>query len=207
MTLKFIKNPPIYAHNSVSADLAYPVDFIKFEGMNLLVVEYDNIRYTKAKSIIERCRIDWRSAKRTLRNMDNPSLYGCIWLRQAEIWGYHNVATYRPALHVRVDRSHLLLARISTNRMRAHGNDVAADALLKMQNRWADCVHQYEFQHWQHRKSQTQNDFDDMEDAQSSLLNDAIKIRSQLINPAEVSAFDSLIRAEIKNLCAALGGM
>jgi len=139
--------------------------------------------------------------------MDNPSLYGCIWLRQGEIEGYDNLATHRPELHVRMDRSHLLLARISTNRMRANGNYTAADTLLEMQNRWVDSVHRYEFKHWQRQTSQTPDDFfndiDEVEEAPFSLLNEAIKIHRKLIDPVEMSAFDRLIRAEIKNLCAA----
>jgi len=200
---------PILPVPEMDPDIARPADVIDFEGRNLLVVEYGGIRYTKAKPIIELCGIDWRSAKRTLKNMDNPGLYGCIWLRQSAIWGYHNHAAYRPALHVRVARSHLLLARISTNRMRATGKHAAADALLEMQNRWADRVHRYEFERWQQQTQPVRDDFfDDLDEAQRdaekaqfSLLENAITIRDKLTDPDEISAFDRLIRAELRAMC------
>lgn len=158
-----------------------PVNFIRFHGLTLLVVENGGVEYIKAKALTDLIGLDWRTARRTLTGKDNTHLYGTRELDAPELDGLGGLKPTRTpvstpsepalettgcpetggstpsneaaggditprngALYVRLDRSRMFVARISTDRMRANGNDEAADFVLKLQIEWAEALHQYE---------------------------------------------------------------
>lgn len=122
-----------------------PVNFIRFHGLNLLVVEYDGIEYVPAKPFCDLSEVDWKGAKRTLQRGDNAVLYGVKRLNPPQIDARGGDITPRnEVLYLRLDRSQMYLARINTDRMRAHGNDVGADQVLALQLEYADVLHAWE---------------------------------------------------------------
>lgn len=150
-----------------------PVNFIRFHGLTLLVVRHEGIDYVPLKPLCDLASIDWRNAKRACSEGDLAELYGSTLFLPPAIAGLggditplatvlrgptggqgeHKTptasdsdkhATGRTTLHIRLDRAYMFLARISTDRMRAHGKATAAAALLSLQKEWADVLHRYE---------------------------------------------------------------
>lgn len=122
-----------------------PVNFIRFHGHTLLVVEHEGIEYVEAKALTDLCGIHWKSAKVTLKSGDNVVLYGTKALPSPQIGGLGSASTPQAdALYVRLDRARMLLARVSTTQMKAQGNINGAETLLQLQVEWAEALHSYE---------------------------------------------------------------
>lgn len=141
------KNDPVSASSVVTQHdkTTRPVNFIRFHGLTLLVVENGGIEYTEAKPLTDLCGIHWKSAKVTLKSGDNAVLYGTTALFPPKIDGVGSASTpQNEALYIRLDRSRIFLARVSTSQMRAQGNVVAAETLLALQIEWAEALHSYE---------------------------------------------------------------
>ena len=91
------------------------------------------------------CGIHWKSAKVTLKSGDNAVLYGTTSLLPPKIDGVGSASTpQNEVVYIRLDRSRIFLARVSTAQMRAQGNVVAAETLLALQIEWAEALHSYE---------------------------------------------------------------
>jgi hypothetical protein len=125
-----------------------PVNFIRFHGLTLLVVEHEGVEYIAARPIADLCGMDWKGAKRSLKSDDNAVLYGTRALLPPRIDGVGEASfpqtASREAIYIRLDRARMFLARVSTAQMRAQGNVSAADALLALQIEWAAALHAYE---------------------------------------------------------------
>jgi len=123
------------------------VNFIIFHGLTLMVVEHNGIEYIEAKPLCDLAGIQWKGAQRVLESGDNTILYGICRLDPPEISGLGTLkCPDSGVLYLRLDRSRMYLARISTDRMRANGNIDAADQVLALQIEWAGVLHRYETQ-------------------------------------------------------------
>ena len=121
-----------------------PVNLIRFHGLTLLVVEHEGVEYVPLKPLSGIAGIDWRSAKRVMKHPDNVMLYGPKWFGPFGHEVNHDaIKTPSDVLHIRMDRAQIYLSRISTTRMKAHGNIDAAEVLLRRQIDFADAVHHY----------------------------------------------------------------
>lgn len=122
-----------------------PVNFIRFHGLTLLVVEHQGIEYVPLKPLSDLAGIDWRNTKKSMNSEDNVKLFGATWLKQPVFAVEGGNTTPTPlTLYIRLDRARMYLARISTARMKANGNVDAAEALLTLQIEWAESLHAYE---------------------------------------------------------------
>lgn len=123
------------------------IELITFHGLTLMVVEHNGIEYIEAKPLTDLAGIDWRGARRTLQEGDSAVLYGATRLDPPSIAGLGGLKSPpEGVLYLRLDRSRMYLARISTDRMRANGNIDAADQVLALQIEWAGVLHRYETQ-------------------------------------------------------------
>lgn len=122
-----------------------PVNLIHFHGLHLMVVAHEGVEYVEAKPLCDFAGVHWKTAKRTLKAGDNTTLYGIKRLLPPQIAGEGSLKTPQTeVLYLRLDRSRMFLARISTDRMRANGNHLGADQVLALQIEWARVLHQYE---------------------------------------------------------------
>jgi hypothetical protein len=122
-----------------------PVNLIRFHGLTLLVVEHEGVEYVPLKPLSDLAGIDWRTIKKSMEQPDNAKLYAAKWLKPPVFAAQGGDIPPTPdTLYIRLDRARLYLARISTARMKAHGNVDAAEMLLALQIEWAEVLHQYE---------------------------------------------------------------
>ena len=122
-----------------------PVNFIRFHGLNLLVLAFEGVEYVAAQPLTDLAGMDWKGAKRNLSEDENASLYGTRRIPAPEIAGSRGPSFPRgDMLCIRLDRARMFLARISTRQMKAQGNGEAADRLLALQIEWAKVLHDYE---------------------------------------------------------------
>lgn len=130
----------------MTADLAtLPVNFIRFHGVNLLVMQHNGVEYIAAKPLTDLAGMDWKGAKRTLNEPENAHLYGTRSIPAPAIATGGGLKSPRGAVCcIRLDRARMFLARINTARMRSNDNAVVADRLLAMQVEWAKVLHDYE---------------------------------------------------------------
>lgn len=139
---------------------------INFHNLNLLVYKFKDVEYVPAKAITDAIGIDWRNVKRNFEAEDNKVLYGVFRVITPKIdnlgglktpdtplLGGDMVATdteiaensqFLDILCMRLDRVQMYLARVNTSRIRANGNEDAADYLLSLQTEWAQALHSYE---------------------------------------------------------------
>ena len=124
-----------------------PVNFIRFHGLTLLVVENGGVEYTEARPLCDLAGMLWSSARRTLLAADNAVLYGTKTLTPPQIGGSRGTSTPQKdhewsenggVVHIRLDRARIFLARINTSHMKAKGNVAAAEELLNLQIEWAE---------------------------------------------------------------------
>ncbi|MBK9440741.1 MAG: hypothetical protein IPN53_05240 [Comamonadaceae bacterium] len=160
------KNDPVSASSVVMQHdkTTRPVNFIRFHGLTLLVVENGCIEYIDPRPLCELAGLQWKGAQRTMMSGDNLTLYGTRRLippafgtpkvahfgaieasqdvseADSETPGYPETGL----IHIRLDRSRMFLARVNTNQMRVQGNGDAADFLLTLQIEWAEALHSYE---------------------------------------------------------------
>ena len=166
------------------------VNFITFHGLTLMVVEQNGIEYIEAKPLCDLASVQWKGAQRVLESGDNAILYGVRRLDPPEIAGF-GTAKCPPegVLYLRLDRSRMYLARISTDRMRANGNVDAADQLLALQIEWTGVLHRYETHGMAVKAGRVT--------ALRDLLG-AAKIRDSLADPRERMAFTHLLHEEMR---------
>lgn len=120
-------------------------DIIYFHGVTVPVIQHENTRYIPVRPLILMAGTDWRSAKRALQSHGNTILYGTKWLKVISISAQGgDITPQEDVLTIRFDAAHMYLARINTDKMRTHGNEVAAEQLLKQQKEWAKVLHDYE---------------------------------------------------------------
>jgi hypothetical protein len=140
-----------------------PVNFIRFHGLTLLVVENGGIEYINAKALSDLIGLAWRKTRETIQSGDNVILYGTRRLahpvfdalrdqrvsqkdssEQEEGDTKTENTALRGDLYLQLQRARMFLARVNTNQVRAQGNASAADFLLALQMEWARALHAYE---------------------------------------------------------------
>jgi len=167
-----------------------PVNFINFHGITLLVVQHGGIDYVEAKPLCDLTGTDWRGARRALQEGDNATLYGVKRLIPPQIAGARGLKSpFDEVLYLRLDRSRMYLARISTDRMRANGNETGADQVLALQVEWADVLHRYET-HGIAAKAGRNNAVRD--------LYQIVKTRALMIDARERKAITHLLHQELR---------
>ena len=170
-----------------------PVNFIRFHGLTLLVVEHGGVEYIDPRALCELAGMQWNGARRNLQLGDNAVLY-CSKLLQRAVFDADGTSrcSTNEALYIRLDRSRLFMARINTAQMKAKGNVEAADTLLTLQIEWAEALHAYETDGVAVKKSHRE--------ARTDLIG-LIKARTATTNAAERIAITAMIR----DICEALG--
>lgn len=167
-----------------------PVNFIRFHGLNLLVLAFDGVEYVAAQPLTNLAGMDWKGAKRNLSEPENAALYGTMRIPAPEIAGARGPSFPRgDMLCIRLDRARMFLARISTRQMKAQGNAEAADRLLALQIEWAKVLHDYETNGYAAKPGVTRD------------LIGLIKARQATTHPGERAALTTLIA----DTCAAMG--
>ena len=162
-----------------------PVNFIRFHGLTLLVVENEGLEYIDPRQLCELAGMQWKGARRNLQEGDNVVLYGSKLLERPvfEAGGTPRCSG-NEGLYIRLDRSRMFLARINTSQMRSQGNESGAETLLALQIEWAEALHSYESNGIAVKKSNRE--------ARVELVG-LMKAR-ELATPTERLAFDRLIR-------------
>ncbi|GAB3380822.1 phage antirepressor N-terminal domain-containing protein [Spongiibacter taiwanensis] len=121
------------------------VNLINFHGVTMIVVEHEGVQYIPFKPLVDLSETDWRNAKKAAFSVDNAILFGSKLLKDpifAAEGG--DITPQKESIYIRLDRSRMFLARIQTSRVRAQGNEEAAEKLLKLQIEWAQALHSYE---------------------------------------------------------------
>ncbi len=196
------KNDPVSAPNACE-----PVNFIRFHGLTLLVVQADVTHYVPIKPVSDLLGLDWRNQRAAVQTGDNAVLYGTRRLISpvinAVLGGLKTPLPHpgepsdddfdtenssqnsdrRADLYIRLDRAQMFLARVNTTRVRSNGNVDAANYLLALQIEWAEALHAYQLHGVAVKKGA-------MEDRK--MLGDLMKSRV-LAAPREKRAFDRMI--------------
>lgn len=168
-----------------------PVNFIRFHGLTLLVVENQGVEYIDPRPLCELAGMVWKSARRTLLSGDNVELYGSRVLQHPSFTSFGtNLVPEKDGLYIRLDRSRMFIARVNTSHMRAVGKVSAATALLALQIEWAEALHAYETHGVALKKGQRE--------ARAELVG-LMKVR-ELARPSEQAAFDLLVREAMTEL-------
>lgn len=194
-----------------------PVNFIRFHGLTLLVVEHGGVEYVEIKPLSDMLGLNWRRTYETVRSDGNKELYGTVSLlppvydevptsfdldfsalmgrkgepaEGAKAADVHEVSTRSTRLYIRLDRSRMFLARVNTARMKVNGNVAAAKELLALQIEWAEVLHQYET-HGVARKKSVKDD--------QAVLMQLMKTR-ELANSVEKPVFTAMIRQQMKEM-------
>lgn len=166
-----------------------PLNFIHFHGLNLLAVEHQGVAYIPAKPLCDLANMDWKRANDTIQSSDNAILYGAKRLKPPQIDGLRGHKPPKESvLYIRLDRSRMFLARVSTERMRANGNHLGADQILELQLEWAEALHRYETEGMAFKTSRISSLKD---------LNALIRSRSVVNDPSEHAALTGLIRQQL----------
>lgn len=191
-----------------------PVNFIRFHGLTLLVVENNGIEYIDPRPLCDLAGLQWKGAQRTMMSGDNLKLYGTRRLlppvfgtpkRGPEApqgaLGPQNAASEVDSgtpgypetglIHIRLDRSRMFLARVNTNQMRVQGNGDAADFLLALQIEWAEALHSYETNGVAWKKGHKEG---------LAELMGLYKLRSLAESASEKANFTTLIRDSFETL-------
>ena len=168
------------------------VNFIHFHGLNLLVVEHQGVEYVPARPLAELAGMQWKGAQKSLNDGDNAVLYGTCRLNPPVFAG-HGITGYpeNGITYIRLDRSRMFMARISTNNMRAKGNATAADQVLALQTEWAEVLHAYET-HGVAIKAGRSNALRE--------IHQLARTRSLVTDPAERRALTTLLHEELRAL-------
>jgi len=121
------------------------VNTIRFYDLFLPVQAVNTLDYLPLKPLNDFIGMDWRTTKDTIQSGDNAKLFEPLWLPPVCIAvGGGLMPPSKAVLHIRLDRAHMYLARINTDRVRVNGNVHAADFLLALQLEWAKALHAYE---------------------------------------------------------------
>lgn len=194
-----------------------PVNFIRFHGLTLLVVDNSGIEYIDPRPLCELAGLQWKGAQRTMMSGDNLKLYGTRRLvpptfgmpKPAQIVAIDAAQDVSEAdsetpgypetglIHIRLDRSRMFLARVNTNQMRVQGNGDAADFLLNLQIEWAEALHSYETNGVAFKKGRK----DELAD-----LNTLYGLRAKAETPAERASLAAQIADQHRVMGYPLGG-
>lgn len=121
------------------------VGIINLHGLTIWVIDHEGTEYIYAKPLADLAGIDWRSAKKTIQDGDNATLYATKWLKPPVFTAEGGTSTpAQEVLCIKLDRARMYLARINTKMMRGKGAEDAANALLALQIEWAEALHGYE---------------------------------------------------------------
>lgn len=180
-----------------------PVNFIRFHGLTLLVVENGGIEFLNAKALSDLVGLSWRKTRETIQSGDNTILYGTRRLvppvfdalgdprvpqksDSDQLGGGSGTenSTLQGDLYLRLDRARMFLARVNTNQVRTNGNESVADFLLSLQVEWAGVLHRYETDGQAFKKSRKEH---------CSVLVGLLKARP-LASAQEKPALDAVIR-------------
>lgn len=168
------------------------VNFIRLHGLTLLVVEHEGVEYIEAKPLCDLAGVHWKTAQRTLQAGDNAVLYGAKRLNPPGIAGFGSLKTPEEGvLYLRLDRSRMYLARISTDRMRANGNAAGAEQVLALQIEWAEVLHKYETHGVAIKSGRT---------GALRELHQLARTRALLTDPRERRALTALLHRELRAL-------
>ena len=168
-----------------------PVNFIRFHGLTLLVVENGGVEYVPLKPLSDLAGIDWRNTKKSMESPRTITLFAVERLKPPVFAGQGGDVTPTPdTLYIRLDRARMYLARINTDRMAANGNEDAADVLLTLQIEWAEALHAYETNGVARKKS--------VKDDQAVLMQ-LMKTR-ELANAVEKPVFTAMIRQQMQEM-------
>jgi hypothetical protein len=186
-----------------------PVNFIRFHGLTLLVVENVGLEYINAKALNDLVGLSWRKTRDTIQSGDNVILYGTRRLvppvfdvlgdprvLQKPVVGQFGVGagtentTLQGDLYLQLQLARMFLARVNTSQVRAQGNASAADFLLALQLEWARALHAYETDGIAVKNAR--------KEARAELVG-LMKVRP-LATPLERPAFDAVIRDAMAEL-------
>jgi len=176
---------------------ARSVRSIRFHGLELALLNAEDVDYIPAKPLCDLAGVNWRTARRTLESGDNARLFGTKRLAPPLIEGLnghlgakmgegpgYKASPLESVLCLRMDCSRGYLFKISTDRMRAKGNHDGADQLHALQKEWAKVLHDYET-HGIAVKPGRKNALDE--------LLKMTKLRNQLSDPQKRRYVDQLI--------------
>lgn len=200
---------------------ATPVTFIDFHGMKLLVVENDGKRYVEVKPLGDMVGLDWRTLRDGVQRDDGAILFGtrrllpvvfnvvpdCVdesiavsgglkppldpGLTTTEGDSQTENGPKKGVLHILFERVQMFLAQINTSRVRANGNENAANYLLALQIEWAQVLHKYDMGQSVAVKAQRDG---------VAELEKLAKLRTLMVTTAEKDAASVLIREAYANL-------
>lgn len=118
-------------------------------GKEIRTIEINGVAYVSARDTSDVFGLDWRRQKQALLTPDSVILYGVIDISTSDFAdslslcsGYR--ADKQDEIYLRMDRSTMFVARVSTERMRANGNNEGAEAILAKQLDYAQALHDYE---------------------------------------------------------------
>ncbi|MCI4412139.1 MAG: hypothetical protein JHC38_10755 [Thiotrichales bacterium] len=119
-------------------------NIMPFYGINLIVVKHDSQLYVPLKPIVDLIGISWRNAKITAFSGDNVILYATKRLLSPQFASGGEDIIPQEAVYIALDRVYMYLAKTNTNKIKQHGNVLAAEYLLNLQIEWAKAIYQYE---------------------------------------------------------------
>jgi len=165
------------------------VNTIRFYDLILPVQAVNTLDYLPLKPLNDFIGMDWRTTKDTIQSGDNAKLLEPLWLPPVCIAvGGGLMPPSKAVLHIRLDRAHMYLARINTDRVRVNGNVHAADFLLALQLEWAKALHAYETHGIAVKPGRAQV---------LRELHHMIRSRERLRDPGERAALTALIHEEL----------
>jgi len=196
-----------------------PVNFIRFHGLTLLVVENGGVEYVAVKPISDMLGLAWRKVRDTVMSGDNVELYGTKRLLPPsfDVYGGDVLVpenTENPPdldgegaknreplvqgalLYIRLDCAQFFLSGVNTNKVRANGRTATADKLLAVKKEWAKALHDYETLGVARKRS----NLDDLK-----ALQGLIKTRTLVETPQERAALSLVIARVFVDLGVPLG--
>lgn len=117
---------------------------IEFHGMLLTVITFENKDYVQLKPIVDMLGTKWDSVRRNVFLGDNAEIYGTQLLFKPEFDVVEPLKRSKKSVHILLEATETFLMKTDTNRIRANGNEKAADYLLALQKEWRKALHDYE---------------------------------------------------------------
>lgn len=122
------------------------------DGHVIRTIEIEEVPYISARGIVEVFNLDFRKQKKQLLEPDSVILYGVIDISTPEFAIFANLGSPKTGRHVdlddnvflRMDRAMMFIARVSTANMRANGNIKGANAILALQLKFAQALHDFQ---------------------------------------------------------------
>jgi hypothetical protein len=153
--------------NREVSKLKLDAQLFDFMGVLHPVWDYQGERVIYIKHLVDQIGLDWRNQRTKVLDGDNATLYGTMKFELLPNSGGASIpensdtppetvaggagfiqklqfVTPKEGVYLVLKRVEIYLARLSTNQIRARGNEDAANILLALQQEWADALHQYE---------------------------------------------------------------